>query len=90
MNYKEAVDLANKNFSENYLGKDEEGYCKYRLPLHGYAVHIVHEEGTNLFFESANAERVENYYFVYTEHHGIFIYDVDEINICKYKRIFDI
>lgn len=87
MDYKEAVDLANKNFSENYLGKDEEGYCKYRLPLHGYAVHIVHEEGTNLFFESANAEQVDSWWLVYTEHHGVFVYGDDEVLVYRYERI---
>ena len=54
MNYKEILEIANRNADQNYLGRDEEGYCKYHLPLHGYVVHVVHEEGTNLFFESTN------------------------------------
>lgn len=89
MNYKEAVALANKNADSNYLGRDEKGYCKYRLPLHNHAVHIVHEEGTNLFFESANAEQIENWWMVYTEHHGVFVYDESEVLVYVYQRVYE-
>lgn len=41
------------------------------------------------FFNNANAEKVDCWWFVYTESHGVFVYGVDDVEIFKYKRIDD-
>ena len=43
------------------------------------AVRIVHFDGTTLFFESAFYFKYYNYYLIFTEHHGRFVYDDDDV-----------
>lgn len=50
MDYKDAIIEANVRADNNYLGKDDIGFAKYRVYLHNFAVQIINEDGTCLFF----------------------------------------
>lgn len=52
------------------------------------SVKINHEEGTMLFFDGAFSEKYDDYYFVFTEHHGFYVYHEDDVSIRNYKRIW--
>lgn len=54
------------------------------------AVHIIDEdEGTVLFYERAFAEKHSDWWYIFTEHHGLHVYDDDEVQVRMYKRIWE-
>ena len=52
------------------------------------AVKIIHEEGSLLFLDGAFSEECGDWYFIFSEHHGFFVYNKDDVNIFNYKRIW--
>jgi hypothetical protein len=79
MNYKEAKKIAKKLHNTAY------GDISY------YAVTIVHEEGTILHYQNAYAVKLdEEWVAIDTEHHGYFVYSMDEVNVYMFKRLWDI
>jgi hypothetical protein len=48
---------------------------------------ICEDEGSVMFFDYAFAEKYEDWWFIFTEHHNFFVYPVEDIRISRYKRI---
>ncbi len=44
------------------------------------ALQVIHEEGSTMFLMYAFAVRVDDWIVIFTEHHGSFVYGVDEVN----------
>lgn len=50
-------------------------------------VEILHKDGSRLVFRSAFTIKEDNWYFVFTEHHGNFCYNKSNlIDLSTYKR----
>jgi len=47
------------------------------------ALHLVHADGTSMFFASAFAATWKEFVIVFTEHHGYFAYDKEDLTSCK-------
>lgn len=69
MKYREAVECA-KKINAN-LAADNDGFS--------HAVHIMHEEGTVLFYRCAFFERHDEWVFIFTEHHGFHVYNNEDL-----------
>lgn len=78
MKYREALNLVNKK-SEDFFKTGS---------VHGYAVHIIEESGSVLFLESAIAELVEDWWFIYSEHNGNFVFHAEDASVYTYKRVW--
>lgn len=47
------------------------------------AVFLVHQDGSSFTFTGAIATRIDDFYVIFTEHHGYFVYPNDELRVIR-------
>ena len=77
MTIKEAYKIA-EEFNKKILATDE------RLKQ---SVALYFDEGSFQFINNAFAAKQEEYWMIFTEHHGFSVYHEDDIMVATYKRI---
>lgn len=80
MTYNQAFDLAHKKYIEFFKNNS----------THGFAVQVIDDMGSVQFFESAKAEFMDGWWFVYTEHNGFSVYADGDVTVRQYRRIWDV
>ena len=57
-------------------------------PRFRHTVYLVHEEGTSMLWRYAFAVKVEEWYLIFTEHHGTHVYSEQDLSgICQFRDV---
>lgn len=56
-------------------------------PRFRLCVHVLHKEGTTMFYRHAFARRMGGWFMIHTEHHGFHVYDADDVTCMQLQRI---
>lgn len=82
------MNLAPKLKAAQALAKSISKKLKARDPRFQGAVHLNHRDGTALFFRNAFALNWSRFLLIFTEHHGLHVYDFDDLSrFAAYKHV---
>ena len=84
MNIKQAYERLNEiheEASKHFAKGNNNPFNKY--------VHIIHQDGSTMFYYNSFAVHENEYWFILTEHHNAIVYHQDEVEISQYERIWD-
>ena len=55
-------------------------------PRFNRSVTILHEEGSLMHYECSFVESIDDYYVIFTEHHGTHIYNKNDAKVIQHEK----